>query len=59
MYVSRAVEIIDSSSEFLVLYNQVPVWLQSVNEEAETARVYTAANPDKEMEVPVAKLLEA
>lgn len=38
-------------------YNDIPVWIQNINENEETARVYTALNPEKEMDIPV-RLLE-
>lgn len=57
MDVFRAKQIIESPEEIEVLYEGVPVWIQSVDREAETARVYTADEPDREREVPV-RLLE-
>lgn len=58
MNVGRAAEIIESGKEFLVTYNDVPVWIQSIDHEGETARVYTSAKPDDEMVVPVRMLEE-
>lgn len=58
MNIGRAQQIIESTKDFLVTYNSIPVWIQNVDPEAETARVYTAASPEDEMVVPVSKLEE-
>jgi small acid-soluble spore protein H (minor) len=58
MNVSRAVQIVESTDEFLVTYNDIPVWIQRVNEDNETARVYSAQDPEKEMDIPVEHLEE-
>ncbi|MGC4377021.1 H-type small acid-soluble spore protein [Fictibacillus sp. Mic-4] len=58
MNTARAQQIIESPKEIEVLYNGTPVWLQSVDEAKETARVYTADQPDNEMDVPVRELVE-
>jgi small acid-soluble spore protein H (minor) len=58
MNINRAKQIIDSSTEIIVLHNHEAVWLQSVDENAEIARVYTRDNPDDEKEVNVRDLIE-
>lgn len=58
MDVTRAQEIVDSPKEIEVHHNGRPVWIQHLNLNEETARVYTRANPDDEKEVPVYELNE-
>ncbi|SDC89421.1 small acid-soluble spore protein H (minor) [Melghirimyces thermohalophilus] len=58
MNVMRAMQIVDSPEEIEVRHNNVPVWIQHVNEAEETARVYTRAQPDDEQSVPVEELQE-
>ena len=58
MNISRAQQIVESSKEFLVTYKDIPVWIQNIDENAETARVYTADEPDKEMVIPIRNLEE-
>lgn len=58
MDIGRAKQIIDSPTEIEVLYQGVPVWIQTVNEGNETARVYTRENPDDEKVVSVRELNE-
>jgi small acid-soluble spore protein H (minor) len=58
MDVNRAKQIIDSPKEIIVHYNDTPVWLQSVDDQAQVARVYTRENPDDEKQVPVKELME-
>jgi small acid-soluble spore protein H (minor) len=58
MNVGRAKQIVDSSKEFTVLHNGVPVWIQHIDEGDGTARVYTRQNPDDEKVVPVGELEE-
>ncbi|MQR96166.1 H-type small acid-soluble spore protein [Fictibacillus phosphorivorans] len=59
MNVSRAQQIIESEKEIVVLYNGTPVWLQSVDENNQTARAYTREQPDHEMDIPVNELQES
>jgi len=59
MNVSRAQQIIESEKEITVLHNGTPVWLQSVNQNNETARAYTREQPDNEMDIPVNELQES
>jgi small acid-soluble spore protein H (minor) len=59
MNVSRAQQIIESEKEIEVLHNGTPVWLQSVDENNQTARAYTREQPDNEMNIPVNELQES
>ncbi|ANC75798.1 spore protein H [Fictibacillus phosphorivorans] len=59
MNVSRAQQIIESEKEIVVLYNGTPVWLQSVDENNQTARAYTREQPDHELDIPVNELQES
>ncbi|WP_096201090.1 H-type small acid-soluble spore protein [Bacillus sp. FJAT-45350] len=54
----RAQEIVESMKEVEVLFNGTPVWIQHVDKEKDTARVYKEQNPDDEMTVPVEQLVE-
>lgn len=58
MNVGRVKQIVESPKEFTVLYQGVPVWIQNVDENSETARVYMREEPEDEMEVPVTELVE-
>jgi small acid-soluble spore protein H (minor) len=58
MNVTRANQIVESPKEIEVHYEDTPVWIQHVNNEEETARVYTREAPDDEMVVPVQELRE-
>lgn len=58
MNIDRAQQIVDSAKDIEVLYNGKPIWIQNVDERAETARVYTEDEPDDEMSVPVRELQE-
>jgi small acid-soluble spore protein H (minor) len=58
MNINRAKQIINSPTEIIVLHNNEAVWLQSVDENADIARVYTRDNPDDEKEVNVRDLIE-
>jgi small acid-soluble spore protein H (minor) len=59
MNVSRAQQIIESEKEIEVLHNGTAVWLQSVDENNQTARAYTREQPDNEMNIPVSELHES
>lgn len=58
MNTQRAQEILESAQEIDVNYNGTPVWIQHVDKEAGTARVFKAENPEDEMTVPVDQLNE-
>jgi small acid-soluble spore protein H (minor) len=56
--INRAQQIVESAKEIEVLYHGDPVWIQNIDEQEQTARVYTADEPDREMDVPVKELRE-
>lgn len=58
MNVQRAQEISESPVIANVLYNGVKVYIQHVNEDNETARIYPLDDPQKEQEVPLNQLIE-
>lgn len=58
MNVNRAQQIISSTKDIDVEHNGASIWIQNVNPEAETARVYPRENPENEMTVRIQELLE-
>lgn len=54
----RAKEIISSSAMFNVTYNGTPVYIESVNESAETASIHFRNQPKKSREVAIDNLVE-
>jgi len=54
----RAKEIATSPVMANVTLNEVPVYIQHVDEETNMARVYPLDDPDQEESVPVDSLLE-
>jgi len=58
MNVHRAQEIASSPGTVKVLYDGAPVYIQHVNEQSETARIYPLSNPEAEHEVPLNTLIE-
>ncbi len=54
----RAQEIIESAKEHLVYFNGTRIWIQRVNEELNTARIFPATDPNDEMTVPLDQLRE-
>ncbi|CAM4423485.1 Small, acid-soluble spore protein H [Paenibacillus alkaliterrae] len=58
MNIQRAQEIAASPNMENVEYNGVRVYIQHVNEENDTARVYPLDQPDQEQEVPIRSLSE-
>ena len=54
----RAREIAASPVMAHVTYNGVPVYIQHVDEQKETARIFPLDRPEQEMEVPVQNLVE-
>jgi small acid-soluble spore protein H (minor) len=58
MEINRVKQIVSSPKEIIVNYNGVPIWIQSYDENASTARVYTRTNPDDEMDVAIGELTE-
>lgn len=58
MEMNRVKQIVSSPREIIVSYHGVPIWIQSYDENANTARVYTRSKPDEEMDVAVGELTE-
>ncbi|BFH61698.1 small acid-soluble spore protein H [Paenibacillus azoreducens] len=58
MNVQRAQEIASSPVMANVLCDGTPVYIQHVNEQSETARIYALNNPEEEREVPLYSLSE-
>ncbi|MBP3038658.1 small acid-soluble spore protein H [Bacillaceae bacterium Marseille-Q3522] len=54
----RAQEIVVSPDMVNVTYEGVPIYIQHVDENKETARIYPLNEPDNEQEVPLNKLHE-
>lgn len=58
MDTQRAKEIASSPVMANVTYEGNRVYIQQVNEQNETARVYPLGQPEKEQEVPLSSLIE-
>ncbi|SFE79651.1 small acid-soluble spore protein H (minor) [Paenibacillus catalpae] len=58
MDINRAKEIAASPIMEDVKYNGTQVYIQHVDEEKGTARIYSLAEPDQEIEVPLRSLIE-
>jgi small acid-soluble spore protein H (minor) len=58
MNTQRAQEIVASTSMADVTYNGVPIYIQHVDDENETARIYPLDQPDQEQDVPLRSLVE-
>ena len=54
----RAQEIVASPVMINVTYNEVPIYIQHVDENNETARIYPLDEPMNEQEVPLSNLNE-
>jgi small acid-soluble spore protein H (minor) len=54
----RAQEIAASTSMANVTYNGVPIYIQHVDDENGTARIYPLDQPNHEQEVPLRSLVE-
>ncbi|MGV3464243.1 MAG: small acid-soluble spore protein H [Heyndrickxia sp.] len=54
----RAQEIASSPIMANVTYNGIPVYIQNVDENRETARIYPLDQPEQEQEVSVNELIE-
>ena len=54
----RAQEIATSPILANVTYNDVPIYIQNVNENNETARIYPLNEPENEQNVPLTNLIE-
>nr|WP_258567584.1 H-type small acid-soluble spore protein [Paenibacillus anseongense] len=55
---SRALEIASSPEMAHVTFNEIPIYIQTVDEKNETAMVYTLDEPVLEQEVPLINLIE-
>ncbi|MCE4047865.1 MULTISPECIES: H-type small acid-soluble spore protein [Bacillaceae] len=58
MNVGRAIEIMNAGEIVHVSYKGEQIFIQNVDEDARTARIYTKNNPDQELEVDVLQLIE-
>jgi small acid-soluble spore protein H (minor) len=58
MNVNRAQQILESAKEIEVQYNGTSIWIQNINNNDGTARVYPRENPENEMTVNVQELQE-
>ncbi|WP_134703568.1 small acid-soluble spore protein H [Ammoniphilus sp. YIM 78166] len=58
MNIQRANEIAESPVMRHVTFNGTPVYIQHVDENNETARIFPLDEPQNEQEVPVAQLIE-
>ncbi|MBA4494820.1 H-type small acid-soluble spore protein [Paenactinomyces guangxiensis] len=58
MDIQRANQIVESPEKIKVTYQGVPVWIQTIDDGNQTARVYPEANPEDEKTVPVRDLQE-
>jgi small acid-soluble spore protein H (minor) len=54
----RAQEIAASPIMANVTYQEVPIYIQHVDEQNETARIYPLDNPELEQDVPLSQLME-
>jgi small acid-soluble spore protein H (minor) len=59
MNTQRAQEIAASTTMENVTYKGVPIYIQHVDEENGTARIYPLDQPDHEQEVPLHSLIES
>ncbi|HZG81745.1 MAG TPA: small acid-soluble spore protein H [Brevibacillus sp.] len=58
MNTQRAKEIVNSPVMTRVTYNEVPVYIQHIDEETEMARIFPLNEPEREQSVPVGSLVE-
>lgn len=58
MNTQRAQEIVESPDMVDVTYNGRPIYIQHVDEQNETARIFPLGQPENEQEVPLANLKE-
>ncbi len=58
MNILRAKAIASSPVMANVTYDGVPIYIQQVDENNETARIYPLDQPEKEQEVPLNNLIE-
>ena len=58
MNTQRAQEIVDLPVTIDVTYKGKPIYIQNVNEDNETARIFPLDDPENEQEVPLTSLEE-
>ncbi|AZN43445.1 H-type small acid-soluble spore protein [Paenibacillus albus] len=58
MNTQRAQEIAESATMVNVTYDGKPIYIQNVDAERETARIYTLDQPDQEISVSLNSLIE-
>lgn len=58
MEIQRAQEITKSPDTIRVTHNDVPIYIQNVNENTGIARIYPLNDPEYEQDVPVSTLIE-
>lgn len=58
MNTQRAQEIVDSPVMVDVTYNGKAIYIQDVNRDSETARIFPLDEPENEQEVPLTSLEE-
>lgn len=54
----RAQEIVASPVMTHVTFNGIPIYIQHVDEQKDTARIFPLDRPEQEMEVPLNSLVE-
>ncbi|TGA97773.1 H-type small acid-soluble spore protein [Sporolactobacillus shoreae] len=59
MTIQRAQEISESPTMVHVTYNGDSVYIQHIDTNKETARIYPLSDPRKEQDVPVSDLMES
>lgn len=59
MNLQRAQKVVASPDMLKVTYNGIPIYIQNVDENNETARIYPLDEPNKEQTVPLANLEES
>lgn len=58
MNTNRAQQILESTKDIEVQHNGASIWIQNVNPEEGTARIYPRQNPEQEMTVSINELQE-
>ncbi|RKD27126.1 small, acid-soluble spore protein, H family [Ammoniphilus oxalaticus] len=58
MNVNRAQEILDSSNKIDVQHNGTAVWIEDVDAQSQTARVYPEGRPEDKQTVAINELKE-
>lgn len=58
MNIERATQIIESPDKITVTYQGVPVWIQTIDDHTQMAKVHTENNPDHIQTIPIHDLKE-